>query len=114
MNQNALPQVAPAPQQPPLPSASPTSVRTPPPPASDNFSDTPMSSPSTPVTHRSSTRALDSAAARETALAKKLQAMLLETAKQQIHVNTNPLDAFHRFENPYDFLQFSNFTDAIR
>jgi hypothetical protein len=73
-----------------------------------------MSSPSTPVTHRSSTQAPDLAAAKETALAKKLQAMLLETAKQQIHVNTNPLDAFHRFENPYDFLQFSNFTDAIR
>jgi hypothetical protein len=53
-------------------------------------------------------------AARDSALSKKLQAMLLETAKQQVHVNTTALDRFHRFEEPTDFLQFSNFTDAVR
>ena len=121
MNQNALPPVAPAPQQPPLPSASPPSARTPPQPGSDNSPDSPMNSPSPPSTQRSirsATRNMaalpDTAAARDDALAKKLQAMLLETAKQQLHVNTTPLDKHHRFENPSDFLQFSTFTDAVR
>ncbi len=41
--------------------------------------------------------------AREVALSKKLQAMLLEIAKQQVHVDTNALDRYHGFENPTVF-----------
>ena len=41
--------------------------------------------------------------ARDIALSRKLQAMLLETAKQQVHVNTTALDRIHRFEEPTDF-----------
>ena len=113
MNQNALPPVAPAPQQPPLPSASPPSARTPPQPGSDNSTASPTNSPSTQRSIHSATGNM--AAVPDTAaLAKKLQAMLLENAKQQLHVNTTPLDKHHRFENPSDFLQFSTFTDAVR
>ena len=47
-------------------------------------------------------------------LAKQLNVMFLEHAKQKIYVDTTPLAAYQRFDSPDDFLQFSVFTEAIR
>ena len=113
MNQNAQPPIFPAPYIPRLPSDSPPTNNTPPLPSRDNSMSPPHDRPPRATTPSSSST-LGLTAARDSALSKKLQAMLLETAKQQVHVNTAALDRFHRFEEPTDFLQFSNFTDAVR
>ena len=47
-------------------------------------------------------------------VAQQLNAMFLETAKQKVHIDNTPLDAYHRFEEPTDFLQFSVFMEAVR
>ena len=61
-----------------------------------------------------STSANSNASIQDVMLSKQLQAMMLETLKQQVQVDTSPLDNNHRFMNPSDFLQFSLFTSAIR
>ena len=47
-------------------------------------------------------------------LAKQLNVMFLEHAKQKIYVDTTPLAAYQRFDSLDDFLQFNVFTEAIR
>ena len=67
------------------------------------------------MTHQSnSTSANSNASIQDVMLSKQLQAMMLETAKQQVQVDNSPLDTNHRFTDPSDFLQFSLFTSAIR
>ena len=47
-------------------------------------------------------------------ITKRLQTMLLETAKQQVHIDPTPLPNERRFDSPNNFLQFSIFADAVR
>ena len=70
------------------------------------------SHPNTTTSHSTSTTSHSSV--QDAMLSKQLQAMMLETAKQQVHVDTSPLDRNHRFTNPADFLAYSMFTSAIR
>jgi hypothetical protein len=52
--------------------------------------------------------------AAETFLARQLNAMFLENAKQKINIDTSPLAPHQRFDSPTNFLQFSVFTEAVR
>ena len=40
--------------------------------------------------------------------------MLLETAKEQVHIDPTPLPNERRFNSPTNFLQFSVFAEAVR
>ena len=47
-------------------------------------------------------------------ITKRLQTMLLETTKQQVHIDPTPLPNERRFNSPNNFLQFSICVDAVR
>ena len=47
-------------------------------------------------------------------ISRRLQAMILETAKQQVIIDPTPLPQDRRFVSPTNFLQFSMFAEAVR
>ena len=53
-------------------------------------------------------------AARSDLLTRRLPAMILETAKQQVIIDPTPLPQDRRFVSPSNFLQFSMFAEAVR
>ena len=53
-------------------------------------------------------------ASRSDLLTRRLQAMKLETAKQQVNIDPTPLPQDRRFTSPSNFLQFSIFAEAVR
>jgi hypothetical protein len=47
-------------------------------------------------------------------ISRRLQAMILETSKQQVIIDPTPLPQDRRFVSPSNFLQFSMFAEAVR
>ena len=103
-NPNPIPNANPQPDNQPVPNSE--HIPTPPQPRSRDTAQTNSMS--------SNTSANSNTSMQDVILSKQLQAMMLETAKQQVQVDNSPLDANHRFTDPSDFLQFSLFTSAIR